>query len=151
MQNITSKYTPLFLRLALATALQSAVADRLGFWPESVSNWGNMEQFTAYTAQITSFMPAGIETLNAWLATAAETVLGLLLIIGFKTRWVAFCTGVLLLVFAVSMMLTIGIKPTLDYSVWVGSGAAFLLAGHKQFYFSIDRLLSKRREINTPH
>lgn len=151
MQNITSKYTPLFLRLALATALLSAVADRLGFWPESVSNWGNMEQFTAYTAQITSFMPAGMEILNAWLATAAETVLGLLLIIGFKTRRAAFCTGVLLLVFAVSMMLTIGIKPTLDYSVWVGSGAALLLGGHKQFYFSIDRLLSKRREINTPN
>lgn len=65
MQNIKSKYIPLFLRLALATALLSAVADRLGFWPESVSNWGNMEQFTAYTAQITSFIPAGMEILNA--------------------------------------------------------------------------------------
>ncbi len=144
MQNRTSKYTPLFLRLALATALLSAVADRLGFWPEAASNWGNMKQFTAYTAQITSFLPSGMETANAWLATLAETVLGLLLILGFKTRWTAFGSGLLLLIFAVSMTLTVGVKTTFDYSVCVGSAAAFLLAGKEQFYFSLDQLISQK-------
>ncbi|WP_435522646.1 hypothetical protein [Chryseobacterium indoltheticum] len=49
----------------------------------------------------------------------------------------------LLLVFAfLSMSIALGIKAPLDYSVWVGSAAAFLLATLDKFPLSIDELSS---------
>lgn len=136
----SSQYPQLFLRLALGVALLSAVADRLGFWPPQYAAWGNMETFIAYTGKITSFLPSGLATINAYLATFAESVFGILLIVGFKTRWIARLTGLMLMAFAISMSLTLGIKAPFDYSVWVGSAGAFLLADQASFHFSIDAL-----------
>ncbi len=135
---INNHYPQLFLRLALGVALLSAVADRLGFWPPQYAAWGNMETFIAYTGKITSFLPSGLATFNAYLATFAESIFGILLIVGFKTRWVARLTGLMLIAFAISMSLTLGIKAPFDYSVWVGSAGAFLLATQPSFRFSID-------------
>jgi hypothetical protein len=50
------------------------------------------------------------------------------LLIGFKLKWTSIVTGVLLLIFALAMSVSLGIKAPLDYSVWVGSAAAFLLS-----------------------
>lgn len=141
----TRNYQQLFLRLAIGSALLSAVADRFGLWPAERSAWGGMDAFIAYTGQITAFLPGGMAAFNAYAATLAEITLGVLLIIGFKTRVAAGLTGVLLLIFALSMTLTLGIKSTFDYSVWVGSAGAFLLARQPSFHCSLDRLLQKRR------
>jgi len=146
MERQTNGYSQLFLRLALGIALLSAVADRLGFWPASYSAWGNMETFIAYTGKITSFLPSGLTTINAYLATFAEIVLGILLVVGFKTRWVATLTGLMLMAFAISMSSTLGIKAPFDYSVWVGSAGAFLLASQASFRFSVDELIARKRE-----
>jgi len=146
MENKTSSHYPqLFLRLALGVALLSAVADRLGFWPPQYAAWGNMEAFIAYTDKITAFLPGGLATINAYLATFAESILGVLLILGFKTRWIAKLTGLMLMAFAISMSLTLGIKAPFDYSVWVGSAGAFLLANQPSFAFSIDELVLRVR------
>ncbi|MNS50733.1 hypothetical protein D3C72_833900 [compost metagenome] len=147
MKNVHSSDGPqLFLRIALSVALLSAVADRLGMWPVEYAAWGNMDKFIEYTGLITSFLPAGMQTLNAYLATFAETMLGILLMAGFKTRWVAILTGILLLIFAISMTITLGIKSTFDYSVWVGSAGAFLLGSQKRFMYSLDNLIEKERK-----
>lgn len=142
----SSDWAQLFLRIALSLALLSAVADRLGMWPVEYAVWGNMDKFIEYTGQITSFLPAGMQNINAYLATFAETILGLLLIAGFKTRWVAMLTGILLMIFAISMTITLGIKSTFDYAVWVGSAAAFLLGNQKRFTYSMDSLIEKERK-----
>ncbi|WP_240432100.1 hypothetical protein [Pedobacter chitinilyticus] len=56
MENkINNNYPQLFLRFALGIALWSAVADRLGCWPQQYAAWGNMENFIAYTGKITAF------------------------------------------------------------------------------------------------
>ncbi len=141
---INNSYPQLFLRLALGITLLSAVADRLGFWPPQYAAWGNMETFIAYTGKITSFLPSGLATINAYLATFAESVLGILIILGFKTRWVATLIGLMLMAFAISMSLTLGIKAPFDYSVWVGSAGAFLLASQPAFRFSIDELGNRK-------
>lgn len=147
MRNVRSgDIQKLFLRCALALALLSAVADRLGFWPAAYTVWGNMDKFTEYTGQITSFLPAGMRTVNAYCATIAEAILGILLLAGFKTKIVARLTGLLLMVFALSMSLTLGIKSTFDYSVWVGSAAAFLLGCQQRFAYSLDSLLDREKK-----
>nr|WP_240432098.1 hypothetical protein [Pedobacter chitinilyticus] len=65
-------------------------------------------------------------------------MLGLLLMVGFKLRWTATLTGLMLMAFALCMSLTLGIKAPFDYSVWVGSAGAFLLANLASFPFSIN-------------
>lgn len=129
-------YHQLFLRVALATALLSAVADRFGLWPEQFSAWGNWKNFEDYTRQLTFFLPEMLSKVSAYAATLAEVVLGLLLLLGFKLKWTGLFTALLLAVFALSMTLALGIKSTFDYSVWVGSAGAFMLAGMNGLSFS---------------
>lgn len=137
-----SIFPQLFLRLAISVTMLSAVADRFGFWGDN-SAWGNWEKFEKYTRQLTFFLPEILSTFSAYTATFLEILFPLMLILGFKTKIAAYGTGFLLLVFALSMSIALGIKAPLDYSVWVGSAAAFLLATQKEFYFSIDTLTKK--------
>lgn len=137
-----SIFPQLFLRLAISVTMLSAVADRFGFWGDN-SAWGNWENFEKYTRQLTFFLPETLSTFSAYTATFLEMLFPLMLILGFKTKIAAYGTGILLLVFTLSMSIALGIKAPLDYSVWVGSAAAFLLATQKEFYFSIDTLTKK--------
>ncbi|WP_118972090.1 DoxX family membrane protein [Taibaiella koreensis] len=120
----------LFLRIALAFTMLSAVADRLGFWGAQAT-WGTWQHFEQYTATLTFFLPAYLSAFSAYAATFMEVALSLLLLSGFKLKWTAIATGILLLVFALSMSISLGVKAPLDYSVWIGSAAAFLLASQK--------------------
>lgn len=135
-------FPQLFLRLAIAVTMLSAVADRFGFWGEN-SAWGHWENFEKYTKQLTFFLPEILSTFSAYVATFLEVIFPLMLIFGFKTRIAAYGTGFLLLIFALSMTIALGVKAPLDYSVWVGSTAAFLLATQEEYFFSIDTLTKK--------
>ncbi|AZA75360.1 DoxX family protein [Chryseobacterium indoltheticum] len=137
-----SIFPQLFLRLAISMTMLSAVADRFGLWGDN-SAWGNWENFEKYTQQLTFFLPEMLSTFSAYAATFFEILFPLMLILGFKTKIAAYGSGFLLLVFALSMAIALGIKAPLDYSVWVGSAAAFLLATQKEFYFSLDTLTKK--------
>lgn len=128
----------LFLRLSLAAAFLSAVADRFGFWPQGA--WGNWQNFVNYTAELNPWIPSALIPVLAYTATIAEIVFGLFLLIGFKTKWTARASGALLLLFGLSMTLVYGIKAPLDYSVFSGAAAAFSLSLIKTKYFEIDLL-----------
>lgn len=142
MKNNAEAITQLFLRLAVSVTMLSAVADRFGFWGEN-SAWGNWENFVKYTQQLTFFLPESIGSILAYVATFLEILFPLMLISGFKTKLAAFGSGCLLLIFVLSMSLALGIKAPLDYSVWVGSAAAFLLAVQRRYYYSSDTLIKK--------
>lgn len=137
-----SIFPQLFLRVIISVTMLSAVADRFGLWGDN-SAWGNWENFEKYTQQLTFFLPEMLSTFSAYAATFLEILFPLMLILGFKTKIAAYGIGFLLLVFALSMSFALGIKAPLDYSVWVGSAAAFLLATQKEYYFSIDTLTKK--------
>jgi uncharacterized membrane protein YphA (DoxX/SURF4 family) len=64
----------------------------------------------------------------AWAATLGELLIGLGLIIGWQLRWFALAGGSLLLSFAVTMTMALGIKAPLDFSVFGAAAGAFLLA-----------------------
>lgn len=117
----------LYARVALGAAFLSAVADRFGLWGK-YGGWGNFSNFEQYTAQVNSFMPAFIIPFLAWAATAAELSLGIALIVGIWTYWVARGAAALLFLFGTAMAISFGIKSPLDYSVFSASAAAFLLS-----------------------
>lgn len=146
------KYAQLFVRLAVGTAFLSAVADRMGLWGsfgQPGVAWGNWDRFVAYTHQLTVFAGGTISHVLAIIATLLETVLGILLIIGYRIKMTAFFSGGLLLLFAIAMTvsLPLGIKSTFDYSVWTGASACLLLSSipRSHYAFSLDRFLQKSR------
>ena len=124
-------YFSLFARIAIALSFLSAVADRIGLWTPLLGSenvtWGNMTSFTTYTGILVPWIPNQFLPLLAWIVTIVEAILGVLLIIGFQKRMVALLSGMLLLVFAISMLLFSSVKAPLDYSVFTAAACAFLL------------------------
>jgi len=116
-----------YTRIALGAAFLSGIASRFGLWGKDVG-YGNFANFVSYTAEVNAFMPASTIPFLAWAATAAELVLGIALLIGFRLRWAALGSALLLLLFATAMAISLGIKSPLDYSVFSASAAALLLA-----------------------
>ena len=125
----------LLLRIAIALALLSAVADRFGLWgppgKQGVS-WGDLAHFNAYVAKLNWFLPAAVVPGVGWAATGAETLLALGLLIGCYLRWVSLASTLLLLSFAITMLVAPGPKAPLDYSVFTSACATFLLFESKQ-------------------
>jgi putative oxidoreductase len=128
--SIATKVAPLLLRLALGATLLSAVADRFGIWgPPGSANvsWGDWSHFVAYTAKVNSFLPGMLAPALAIIATFAEALLGITLILGLFRRPVAFASAALFALFAGAMTISFGIKAPLNFSVFADFAAAFLL------------------------
>ena len=140
---MTTKIIKLFLRVSIAAAFLSAVADRFGWWSPTVSVWGNWNNFLDYTRLINPWFPTGLIPFLGATATATEVALALGLLVGFKTEWCASLSAWLLLVFGLSMTFSTGIKGALDYSVFTASAAAFALSVIKEKYLEIDTVWQK--------
>lgn len=141
-----NKYAQLFTRLAVATAFLSAVADRIGLWGSPGSkyaSWGNWDNFMSYSNKLNFFVPELLQEPLAIFATALEIIFGILLIVGYKSKLTANLSGLLLVLFAITMTIAFGIKSTFTYSVWIGAGACFLLANMETYYCSLDNYLKK--------
>jgi uncharacterized membrane protein YphA (DoxX/SURF4 family) len=121
----------------------SAVADRFGLWGtygQPNVAWGNYARFVAYTAKLNWFLPAQMIPALANISTVAETLLGLLLVLCWKTRIAALLSGILLTAFAVTMTVRLGVQAPLNFSVYSAAAGAFLLATCVEFPFSLDSL-----------
>jgi uncharacterized membrane protein YphA (DoxX/SURF4 family) len=116
-----------YARVALGIAFLSAVASRFGLWDKTL-DLKHFDGFIQYTVQVLSFMPLEFIPLFAWAATAAETTLGILLVLGLRQRPVSLTAALLLAMFGTAMAISFGIKAPLDYSVFSASGAAVLLS-----------------------
>lgn len=138
------KSIKLFLRLALAVTFLSAVADRFGMWPRSSSTWGNWQTFLDYTLAINPWAPKSIIPFLGSIATIAEIVFSVCLLVGFKTEFFAKFSGYLLLLFAFSTTFSTGIKDAFDYSVFSASGAAFALSLIHEKYLEIDLVFQNK-------
>jgi thiosulfate dehydrogenase [quinone] large subunit len=127
MFTMKHKLVEWFLRITLSIGMLSAVADRFGLWNEELSAWGNWQNFVAYTHQLNPWIPVSLIGTIAGIATILEILFGISLLTPFKTSYVAKATGILLLLFGVSMATFLNIKAPLDYSVFIGAAAAFAL------------------------
>jgi uncharacterized membrane protein YphA (DoxX/SURF4 family) len=143
---IEVKMIKLFLRLSIGIGFLSAVADRFGFWSKEVSAWGNWNNFLAYTQSLNPLIPQSFIPFIGWASTLLEIVFGIGLIIGFKTSLMAKLSGWLLLIFALAMAFTRGIKAPLDYSVFAASAGAFGLSLLKEKFLEIDQLWKGQKD-----
>ena len=109
----------------------SAVGDRFVLWGSPGTpgiSWGAWGPFLAYVAKLNWLAPSVIVPLLAWVATVAEVGLALALLVRWRLRRCALASSVLLLLFALTMTFTVGVKKPLDYSVFLASAGALLLA-----------------------
>jgi uncharacterized membrane protein YphA (DoxX/SURF4 family) len=144
-----AKFSSVYLRLALGMSFLSAVADRFGFWGaygEPNVAWGNFARFVDYTARLNWFLPAAMIPALAIIATAAETLFGILLVLGWKTGITALLSGVLLTTFALTMTMAVGVKAPLDASVFSAAGGALLLGASGSVPLSLDEFLRRNRQ-----
>ena len=138
----------LFLRSSISIGFLSAVFDRFGLWSKDVSAWGNWESFIHYTQLLNPFIPEILISPVGIIATSAEIIFAVFLLIGYKTEFFAKLSGYLLLLFALAMTFSTGIKGVFDYSVFIASAGAFGLSLMKDKYLEIDILLDKRNRLN---
>jgi uncharacterized membrane protein YphA (DoxX/SURF4 family) len=115
----------LALRLSLASAFLSAVADRFGWWEElGRGSWGSMGAFADYVRQLVPFASGWLLTVIVWAATVAEVTLGVLLLIGWRPKLVGAATCLTLTVFGTAMAVSLGVETPLSYSVFSAASAA---------------------------
>ena len=113
------------LRLSLAAAFLSAVADRFGWWkPFGQGSWGSMGAFTDYAHQLVPFASGWLLTVIVWAATATEATLGILLLSGWRPNLVGAATCLVLIVFGTAMGVSLGVESPLSYSVFSAASAA---------------------------
>jgi uncharacterized membrane protein YphA (DoxX/SURF4 family) len=121
----------LFLRISLALAYLSAVADRFGLWgPSGTSGvtWGNYQNFLGYTASLMAWLPEGLTHFLGHVATGLEVILAILMLTGIKVKESAYVSAALLMSFVFTMSTSYGVKSAMDYSVLTAAAASFALA-----------------------
>src|SRR5437667_11056456 len=90
------------LRIALAMAFLSAVADRFGLWGPPGSpgvGWVDLTGFNAYVEKLNWIVPACLIQLVDCASPTAETWLELALVMCWKLRWETLASALLLLSF----------------------------------------------------
>ena len=123
------------LRLSLAAASLSAVADRFGWWaPFGQGSWGSMGSFADYAHQLVPFASGWSLTVIVWGATATEATLGVLLLTGWRPKLVGAGTCLVLIVFGIAMAVSLGMESPLSYSVFSAASAAAAYVKHPRFY-----------------
>ncbi|TWR24404.1 DoxX family protein [Mucilaginibacter pallidiroseus] len=146
MKSQANALPQLIARFALGIGFLLPVADRLGLMgaPGSGVNWGDWKHFTAYAHVIMSFLPESISNFGALIATIAEIIFGVCLLLGFKLKANAFGSAVLTLLFAFSMIISEGLLAPFKYPVFVFAGAALLLTSTEDPKWSIDSVLNEK-------
>jgi hypothetical protein len=113
------------LRVSLAAAFLSAVADRFGWWaPFGQGSWGSVDAFADYAHELVPFASGWLLTSIVWTSTAAETTLGVLLLTGWRPKLVGAASCLVLIVFGTAMAVSLGVESPLSYSVFSAASAA---------------------------
>jgi len=139
------KIPQLLLRVALGIGFLTTVSDRLGLLPADTRNieWGAWEKFIDYTATLMPFLDRPVVNVMGGIATLFEASIGILLIIGFKTRYAAITSCVLTFIFALSMTVFLGIKAPINFAVFGTCSGSLLLSAIPIYNWSLDNLGKK--------
>ncbi len=136
-------FAQLFLRLALGIGYLVPALDRLGVWGKNGQpgiSWGDWQHFVQYAGEVMSFIPHSFVNVFAMIATIGEISFAILLLLGKWTKLAALGSGVLALLFAISMAISFGIVSPLSYSVFTVSAASFLLATIDKYRWGLDNI-----------
>jgi uncharacterized membrane protein YphA (DoxX/SURF4 family) len=143
--NSSIKLPQLLLRIALGMGFLVTVSDRLGFLgPFGTKNieWGNWENFIDYTRTLMPFLDKPVVYILGAIATLAEATIGILLIVGLKTRETALASCLLTFIFALSMALFLGVKAPINFAVLPVCAASLLLSKIPDYKWSLDSFFS---------
>ncbi|WP_162903385.1 DoxX family protein [Taibaiella koreensis] len=138
------KIPQLLLRWALGITFLTPVCDRLGILGQPGTGnieWGNWENFINYTATLMPIFDRPLVNIMGGIATVAELLIGVFLIIGLKTRYAALGASLVTLTFIVFMTLSVGIQKPVNYGVFTASAAGLLLSFIPHYSWSLDKLL----------
>lgn len=141
-------FAQLFTRLILAIGFFIPVADRFGWLGApgtGIVSWGNWSLFLQYTHSLLPFLSSGLADVFGLFATVLEIAFGILLLIGFNTRYAALGTALLTFTFACCMIGVQGIAAPFKYPVFVYTSAGLLLCALGEYRWSIDEYLSKKK------
>ncbi len=100
--------------------------------------------FVDYAHSLVPYLSRSLASILGGLATIAEVVFGICLIIGYKLKYVTLGSAVLTFIFGVCMATSSGIAAPFNYPVFVFTGAGLLLSECKIFSWSIDTFLDKK-------
>jgi putative oxidoreductase len=121
----------LVARFGLAASYLTAVTDRFGAWGKAGTagvTWGDFQHFIA-RVDANPLVPAGMAPVAAWIVTVLESMIGLSLLVGLRSRTMGLASGCLLLVIATATMAAPGgIHAVLASWLLGAAGASMLLA-----------------------
>ncbi|MEJ5055445.1 DoxX family protein [Sphingobacterium sp. MYb382] len=135
------KVPQLVLRLALGLTFLVPVLDRLGvLGPLGKGNieWGNWGNFINYTQKLMPYFDRSITNVMGGIATIAEFIIAILLILGYKTKYAALASSLITLTFIIFMATSVGIQKPINFGVFTASSASFLLFKIATYQWSID-------------
>jgi len=139
----------ILLRYAIGIGFLLPVLDRVGFFGPAGQNnvaWGNWTNFIDYTHLLMPYLSLKSTAFFGFVATALEILFGVLLLVGYKIKYVAFGSFGLTLIFALSMLFFLHFRAPFNYSVFVVSFSSLLLAANTHYPWSIDALLANRKK-----
>jgi len=143
----TRDLASLAARLALGLTFLYSVADRFGLLgPPGAANvsWGSFTHFSGFVGVLNWFLPRAMIPAVAWIDSVLEAFLGLALLTGLWLRSTALVSSLLLLTFATTMSVALGIGAPFQYSVFTASAGALLLASTASSRWSLDRFFGVR-------
>ncbi|WP_114940774.1 DoxX family protein [Mucilaginibacter endophyticus] len=145
MKNITG-IGQFLLRLAIAVSFFMAVMDRLGLLGTHGSGtaWGDWKHFVDYTNTLVPFVNRPLANIIGFVATIAELVFGMLLVVGYRIKEAALGAGILTLCFGLCMAMFVSISAPVNYPVFVFTGSALILSTLDHHAWSIDNYIQKR-------
>jgi len=146
--NTQIKYAQFYLRLALGIDFIVPVLDRLGFIGspgQKFISWGDWSHFIGFTGMLVPFLSKPLINISGLIATVLEVIFGLGLIIGLKTRLMAYGSFVLTLVFGICMAIFLGYKAPLNFQVFACSAGSLLLSTLVNYNWSIDDYFTNKK------
>lgn len=138
------KTPQLLLRWALGITFLTPVLDRLGILGQPGTGnieWGNWENFINYTATLMPYFDRPVTNVMGAIATVSESVIALLLIIGFKTKYAAAGCSALTLTFILFMATSVGVQKPINFGVFTATTASLLLSCIPDYKWSIDNYI----------
>lgn len=115
------KTTFLGMRIILAIIYLWVVADRLSLLGSAGNMgvvWGNFENFLAYTATLNPWFQRGVSDVLGYIVTFLEIVIAVILLSGIRLKEASLASFVLLIIFTLSMIFSVGFTVAYDFIIF---------------------------------
>jgi len=125
------RWLSVLARILMAAEFLLAVCDRFGVFGSpgtSGVSWGDFPHFIDYTRSMTTFLPGGAAPTLAVLATIAEIILGVALLLGLRLQLAALAAALLLAIYGTSMTISLPAVEQFHYDVFVLCAGMLTLA-----------------------